>query len=35
MVVQVEETFEKTRLVKNNDKSKKIYSTWTKKCKIS
>ena len=30
MVVKVKESFEKTRQVKNNDKS-----TWTKKYKIS
>ena len=35
MVVKVKEYFEKTRQVKKNDKSKKIRSTWTKKCKIS
>ena len=36
MVVKVKESFEKTRHVKNNDKSKKyINSTWTKKCEIS
>ena len=35
MVVKVEEKFEKTSYVKNNDKSKNIYFTWRKKSKIS
>ena len=35
MVVKVEEYFEKTRNVKNNDNFKKIYSMWAKKYKIS
>ena len=35
MVVKVKEYFEMTRHIKNNDKSKKIHSTWTKKCEIS
>ena len=35
MVAKVKEYFEKTRQVKNIDKFKKIYSTWTKKCKKS
>ena len=34
MVVKVKEKFEKTRQVKNNDKSKK-FITRTKKCNIS
>ena len=35
MAVEVKESFEKTKHVKNNDKSKNIYFTRTKKCKIS
>ena len=35
MAVKVKESFEKTRHVKNNDKSKKLHSTGTRKDKIS
>ena len=35
MVVKVKEKFQKTRIDNNNDKSKKIFFTWTKKSKIS
>ena len=35
MVVKRKEYFEKTRQVKNNDKSKKVCITRTKKFKIS
>ena len=35
MVVKSKEYFEKTRNIKNNDKSKKIYSKRTKKHTIS
>ena len=34
MVVKAKEKFEKTRYVKNNDNSKKIHFTRTKKYKI-
>ena len=35
MAVKIKEKFEKTKHVKNDDKSKKTYFKRTKKCKIS